>query len=145
MIELIVVIVIIGILAVAVVPRWNSGTFEDRGYRDEVISGLRYAHKSAVASRRTTCATFGNSPTQVSFRVSTTQGAADCSVGSALVLPASATNVLLPRGSGVTFSGFPASVIFDSAGRPNAGAAIGVANLPATLNIIVEPETGYVH
>ena len=132
MIELVVTIVIIGILAVNILPRWsgNSG-FDDRGFRDSVVAGLRYAQKSAVASRRTVCAYFSMPPARVSFRISDVNGAADCTTG----------NVL----AGPDTDALPTGIIFDAAGRPGSGSTINVSGLPASLAITVEAETGYVH
>lgn len=56
MVELIVTIMIIGILAVAAIPRLaERSAFETRGFRDETVALLRYGQKSAVAQRRTVC------------------------------------------------------------------------------------------
>ncbi|MDH3587928.1 MAG: GspH/FimT family pseudopilin, partial [Gammaproteobacteria bacterium] len=49
--ELVVVMVIVGLLAVVAVPRFfGNSVFEERAYRDEVISALRYARNLAVGS-----------------------------------------------------------------------------------------------
>ena len=145
LVELVVLLVIVGILAAVVVPRWSSGTgFESRGFRDEVVSGLRYAQKSAVAARRTVCATFDASLARVDFFISGTQGASDCSAGGGLAGPQGTPFVVTATGP-ASFAALPASVIFDSAGRPLSGAAsISVSGLPASLSITVEAETGYV-
>ncbi|MDH3645801.1 MAG: prepilin-type N-terminal cleavage/methylation domain-containing protein [Gammaproteobacteria bacterium] len=51
LVELVVVMVVIGLLAVVAVPRFFGNTvFEERAYRDEVISALRYARNLAVGS-----------------------------------------------------------------------------------------------
>lgn len=136
--------VILGILAVLALPKWRGGTgFEERGFRDELQAALRYAQKSAIAARRTVCADLTAVP--VTFRISTNQGVADCSVGNALegpkggALTVAASN---PAGLGAA----PAGVVFDSAGRPTGGAAsIAINGLPANMAITVEAETGYVH
>lgn len=144
-IELIVVIVMIGILAISILPKW-SGTsgFDERGFRDRVVAGLRYAQKSAIAARRTVCASFSSPPASVTFSISTANGAANCAVGNALAGPD--TNPLVVTATGnVTFSALPADVVFDAAGRPASGAVISVTGLPAALAITVEAETGYVH
>jgi MSHA pilin protein MshC len=57
MIELIVVIIIIGIMAVVALPKFAAKSdFENRGFQDETRALLRYAQKSAVAQRRNVCA-----------------------------------------------------------------------------------------
>lgn len=136
--------VVIGILAVTILPKWGgSSGFDERGFRDRIVTGLRYAQKSAIAARRTVCASFSTPPAQASFRISENNGAADCSVGAVLVGPDAAPLVIAATGN-ATFLALPADVVFDAAGRPNAAAAISVSGLPATLAISVEAETGYV-
>jgi len=57
-VELIVMIVIIGILAVVALPRFaDRSDFQMRGFQDETRSLLRYAQKAAVAQRRNVCVT----------------------------------------------------------------------------------------
>lgn len=145
MVELVVTIVIIGILAATIVPRWsgNSG-FDERGFRDRTAAALRYAQKSAIAARLTTCAAFVMTPPTVSFRISSLNGAVDCSAGTDLIGPDGLPLVVGATGS-ATFTAAPASIVFDAAGRPNGAAVISVSGLPATLAITVEAETGYVH
>lgn len=145
MVELIVTIIIVGILAVAVMPRLIGNTgFDEREFRDRVAAGLRYAQKSAIAARRTTCAAFSTTPASVSFRVSTNYGAADCLVGSALAGPDGNPLVVTASG-GVSFSALPAEVVFDAAGRPGGAGLINISGLDSSLAITVETETGYVH
>lgn len=51
MVELVTSIVIIGILAAAIGPKFiGNQTFSERGYADEVAAALRYAQAVAVAS-----------------------------------------------------------------------------------------------
>lgn len=50
LIELVAVIAIIGALAVFAAPRLNIGGFERFAFREEVLSALRYAQKTAIAS-----------------------------------------------------------------------------------------------
>ena len=145
MIELVVAIVLLGILAAVVVPRVGGGSgFDERGLRDQTQAALRYAQKSAIAARRTACAIFSTAatPHRVSLRIASAFGAADCSTGSALLLPDGASVVV--ASGGATFSAAPASIVFDANGRA-AVATVSVKNLSATLDIRVEAETGYVH
>lgn len=50
LIELVAVIAIVGALAVFAVPRLNIGGFERYAFREQLLSGLRYAQKTAMAS-----------------------------------------------------------------------------------------------
>ena len=145
LIELVAVIVIIGILAVVMIPKWSgSSGFDERGFRDRVVTALRYAQKSAIAARRTVCASFTSPPASVSFRISAANGAANCAAGAALVGPES-TPLVVTGVASVSFAALPADVVFDASGRPASGAVISVTGLPAALAITVEAETGYVH
>jgi MSHA pilin protein MshC len=51
LVELVVVLTLAGVLATIAGPRFfDRGTFDERGYYDELASALRYAQKLAVAS-----------------------------------------------------------------------------------------------
>lgn len=144
-VELVVVLIVLGIMSAVMLPRWRGETgFEERGFRDQVVSALRYAQKSAIAARRTVCANFTTAPSVLSVQISSAQGAANCAVGGPLLGPDD-QNLILAATPPAAFAAAPASVIFDAAGRPNAAASISFAGLPGTLDVIVEAETGYVH
>jgi len=51
LVELILVIVLLGILSVVAAPSFTTTGFEQRAYRDRLVSALRYAQKYAVAQR----------------------------------------------------------------------------------------------
>src|ERR1019366_1189870 len=56
LIELIMVMVIVGILAVVVAPRFfDTNVFKSRGFADQVQASLRYAQKEAIAQRSNVC------------------------------------------------------------------------------------------
>ena len=57
LVELIAVLVVVGVLAFVVVPRYTSGGFDERGFRDAVKSTLQHARRTAIASRRYVCVT----------------------------------------------------------------------------------------
>ncbi|MBI2306810.1 MAG: type II secretion system protein [Rhodocyclales bacterium] len=141
--ELVVVIVIAGILAAVVLPRWSGDTgFEARGFRDETVAALRYAQKSAIASRRLVCVSFTAATVQA--RIAAAAGAANCAVGAPLVGPSGAA-LSVVAGGGTQFAAFPAGGLnFNARGQPSAAAAISVQGLPAALAITVEAETGHV-
>ncbi|HEX6735716.1 MAG TPA: type II secretion system protein [Azonexus sp.] len=145
LVELIVVMVVAGILAAFVVPKWRGGTgFEERGFRDQVAAALRYAQKSAVAARRPVCASFTTTPGSLTLRIADAYGAADCAAGGPLAGPDGQAYVLTATAP-AAFAAAPASLVFDAAGRPNAAASFSFSGLPGALDLTVEAETGYVH
>jgi len=145
LVELVGVLILLGVMSAVFIPRWQGGSgFDERGFRDQVAAALRYAQKSAIAARRTVCASFTTSPSVLSVRISSAYGAADCSTGSALIGPDS-QNLVLTAAAPAAFASVPGSVVFDAAGRPGAAASITFAGLPGTLDITVAAETGYVH
>ena len=135
LIELIMVMVIIGILAVVALPRFfDNNAFQERGFADEVKAALRYAQKVAIAQHRSVCATY-SSPGILGLTITV---GGTCS--NALNLPAANSNAVVAP-AGVAFTMSPATVIFDALGRTTAAAAATVGS----TTITVERETGYVH
>lgn len=138
--ELVMVIVIIGILAVIVAPRFmSSQPFETRGFYDEAQAVVRYAQKVAIAQRRT-----------IFVCVSANEIAAisnnDCTSPTYLTHPVGGGQLRAASRGGVTL-GPVTSFSFDGLGRPSAATTVTftstVAGDPAR-QIIVEAETGYV-
>ena len=147
MVELVVTIVIIGILAAAIVPRWNGNSgFSERGFRDQVVSGLRFAQKSAIVARRTTRVDFTAANVQFFIR-SCANEIAVCPGTEfvALNLPGTGSSTLRATDMrSANLAAFPLNIFFQPSGSPLGGAAnITVTNLPG-LPIVVEAETGYV-
>ena len=62
LVELVVILIVTGILAVAVVPRFFGNEFEERGFHDGIKAALQHARHMAVASRRFVCVTNTNAP-----------------------------------------------------------------------------------
>ena len=135
LVELIMTMVIVGILAIFVAPRFfEVSVFQSRGFADEVKASLRYAQKAAIAQHRVVCADTA-SPARLTLTITV---AASCDT--ALNLPSGSVNYV-EAPSGIAFSMTPVSVNFDALGRPSAGAVATVG----TTTITVEAETGYVH
>ncbi|MFA6270800.1 MAG: GspH/FimT family pseudopilin [Candidatus Paceibacterota bacterium] len=142
LVELITVMLIIGILAVVVLPRLDLlRGFDEIGYRDKVKATLEYARKSAVAMRRQVRVTIAASGLTIEFQQQTPEleGTAGWSP---LNLPGSSTNTFAAP-SGVSLAPASATIIFDALGRPDAAQSFTVSGGAGT--IIVEAETGYVH
>jgi len=139
MVELVVTMVIIGIMAIAIVPRMSLlRGFDEIGYRDQVKSALEYARKSAVAGRR-------------HVQIAIVGGTVTVTAASALPETNPTTynrNLQLPGTNSHTFTApngvtiSDTTIVFDPLGRPSTGAAITVSGAGT---ITVEAETGYVH
>ena len=153
LVELITIIIIIGIVAVAAAPRFfDRNVFDSRGFHDQVISTVRYAQKTAIAQRRFVCVTFpANNQISLSF------GDTNACTGGALLRPSGKAYPL--TNNNATFAPLPSDFSFDCLGRPRdmttpatCGSAAGILTLPriVTVNnygtsITVEQETGYVY
>lgn len=151
LIELVVVMIVIGILAVVVLPRFDLlKGFDEVGYRDKVKATLEYARKAAVAQRRYACAVIDASY-DVTLTIETVipeNTASTCP--SPLALPApdkscsggETNKVCNPNNVTLTPAG---TIRFDPLGRPVNGAGTYTVNGDAAWNIKVEAESGYVH
>lgn len=135
--------VIVGILAVAVLPRFfDANTFQSRGFNDQVISSLRYAQKVAIAQHRFVCVNTAANTILLSQGATnacgtplprTFDGGDDCNA-----LHNGEYCVAAPNGVNVG-----ATVLsFDALGRPSSMSCITVSG---NNTIKVEAETGYVH
>jgi MSHA pilin protein MshC len=134
-IELIMVIVILGVLAVFAAPRlFNTGDFTQRGFHDETLSLLRYAQKTAIAQRRTVCVTINDGGVTLSmFAANPAVGA--CPTATVLNPPNT------PRG-GTGLAG--TSFAYTPLGSTDQAAAVTLT-ITNAANITVEAGTGYVH
>ena len=150
LVELITVVVIIGVLAAVVGPRFASqGVFQERTFYDDVIQGVRFAQAKANGSGCWTQVDFSGSGFTVSVD-------SDCYSGNGF----SAGDVLNPHGyeasyrerqappSGMTYSYSVDPLIFDSQGRAR-NSSLALLSTIATVNvggrtIQVDGATGYV-
>jgi len=143
LVELVMVIVILGILAVAIVPRFASReTFDTRGFFDQTQAAIRYAQKTAIAQRRTVHVNLTANAiclTYVEDANCTNVNASDI-----VLSPASGQRFYTQAPSGVSFNTV-GSFSFSPLGRPSNPQSIGVVGDGMTRTIVVESETGYVH
>lgn len=138
LIELVMTMVIVGILAAVVAPRFfDNNVFQSRGFADQVQATLRYAQKLAIAQHRFACAAFTNN--SITLTIGPT---AAC--GTPLLSPTGEANYVITAPAGITFAAIPTDFSFNALGTPT--------NAPQTINIIgasdgitIEAETGYVH
>lgn len=141
LVELVVTIVILGIMAVTVLPRFfDRRDYDARAFLDQTAAALRYAQKAAIAQRRTVCVAFTANSVTLTIRSTAGAGACDTPLGG-------------PKGSPYTvtapgkakFNPVPANLSFDAAGRPSAFASIIITIEGLATPLIVEEETGYVY
>ena len=141
LIELVMVIVLAGVLAVVVAPKlFSTGDFYARGFHDETLALLRYAHKTAIAQRHPVCVTFASA--SASLAIDADRNSATGPNGCESSLTQIHGGTISARGT-VQYSALPSAVVFDALGRANAGQTIQVAG--AANRIVVEAATGYVH
>ena len=150
LIELIMVIVMLGVLAVFAAPRvFNRNDFEARGFHDQTLGVLRFAQKTAIAQRRAVCVAFTNS--SLTLTIANAEGIAACA--NPLNGPTGLATLTAPPN--VTYTAAPVAFRFDGLGQPlpplppllplgpPAPRTINVVNAPRTIS--VEADTGYVH
>ncbi|TNC96188.1 MAG: hypothetical protein FD121_1198 [Gallionellaceae bacterium] len=122
LVELITVMVIVGIMAVAVLPRFFTvSEFEDRGSADQVKSMLRFAQKTAIAQHR-----------NISVDISTAATPNCTTTLAGAVLTCQVKSTVVTK-----------TVTFNALGQPVPNAADSVTVGGAAITI--EAETGYVH
>ncbi|MBS1187475.1 MAG: type secretion system protein [Burkholderiaceae bacterium] len=143
MTELVMVIVIIGILAVAAIPRFfDRQAFESRGFHEQIKAVVRYAHKAAIAQHR---AVFVNT-TVNAICLTYVADAACTNVTAADVVLNPANGQRFSQTAPANVSLTAASFSFSALGQPSTGAVtIGVTGDGMTRNVVIERETGYVH
>lgn len=154
LIELIMVMVMLGVLAVFAAPRiFNSGDFYARGFHDETLGLLRYAQKAAIAQRRMVCVKFDKLSTPNTLVLTLENpnlapAAVVCNVN--LTGPKGESPAKVSAKSGVTYiSGL--DFIFNGLGQPvdSTRAALSVNRTIQVSNaantITVEAGTEYVH
>lgn len=146
LIELVMVILILGILAIFVLPRVDlTRGFQERGFHDAVRATLEHARKSAIAERRNVRVSLaGNNLTLTIDNV----GPEDVGAGSfprQLPLPTpdgrcggAVHQLCAPAGIAL---GGPATLDFSPLGRPSAAATYTVTDQP-DINVVAE--TGHV-
>jgi MSHA pilin protein MshC len=158
MIELVMVMVLAGILAIAIIPRFaNKSVFDAKGFFDQSISMLRYAQKVAIAQRTNVFVNANAASGTICLTYVADANCASTTASDKVVALSSmplATDQswmikTVPAGSGITLGG--ALVFsFSALGKPTPvpdptpNNAI-VVNINGTGVITIERETGYVH
>lgn len=154
LIELIMVMVVVGILAVFAAPRFfDANVFKSRGFADQVQATLRYAQKEAIAQHRNVCVAMTASDITLTI-ANAIPSLATSPCNTNLVIPGQATNKISTPSAAITLTlspATPATFIFGALGKPWDAAGVTPSaqksiTISGVTNIIyVEAETGYVH
>ncbi len=145
LVELVVVLVILGILASAAIPRFfGRREFDERFFSDDLLSALRYAQKLAVGSGCDVQVDIGAGGYGLLQRTGCRSGAFAAAVPHPGGADAAYTGAP-PAGTVVTSTTSP--IVFDPLGR---ALDAGLAPVDVTVGIgartlLVVGETGFVH
>lgn len=138
--ELVVVIIVTAILAVAIGARFLSrSTFEARGTFDQAQALVRYAQKVAIAQRRAVFVVLSAGSLAACFDAGCADPVKDPGQGGPLVI--------VPPAGG-SFALAPSAFSFDGLGRPAPDAPHTVSvslSGEGSRSFVIERETGYVH
>ncbi|MFZ5567531.1 MAG: pilus assembly FimT family protein [Pseudomonadota bacterium] len=146
LIELVMVVLILGILAVFVLPRADlTRGFDEVGFHNAARATLEYARKSAIAERRHVRVTLAGNNLTLTIDNVGPEAAGAGTFPRQLALPTPDRRCGGPINQlcappGLTLGG-PAALDFSPLGRPSAAASYTVTGQP---NILVEAETGHV-
>ena len=151
LIELVMVLIILGILAVFVLPRIQlTQGFDEVGYRDAVRATIEYARKSAVAERRNVRVTLVNNNLVLTIENVGPENSAGL-FPRLLPLPtpdrrcndpAIVNQLCAP--ANVTLASPSATLDFSPLGRPTPAGTTYTVTGDAPWTITVEAETGHV-
>ncbi|BCB25398.1 hypothetical protein SKTS_02840 [Sulfurimicrobium lacus] len=144
LIELVVILIIVGVLAMAALPRFfDRQSFDARGFYDQALSMARYGQKVAIAQHTDV---FFNADAASNTICLTYVADAGCTNLGGVANPADGKKFSKTAPTGVTLSA-STSFSFSALGKPNPDAAVsfGIVGDGMTRTVTVERETGYVH
>ena len=137
MIELTMVVILVGVLAVVAVAKLTRvDSLQVSGFFDATKAAVRFAQKVAVAQRTHVVVVVNSSSVKLCY--------ASAACASPVMDPATGQAMTVAAPAGVTVSG-PGVVSFDGLGRASPGGTITVRGAGLTRSVVVEQETGYVH
>lgn len=135
LVELIVVIVIVGIVALIAAPRFfGQAGFSAATFHDTAISAVRYAHKLAQAQRTNVFVVSNGGSVALCYDAACTSRVQNPSEGVPFIVTA-------PTGIAIAATSFS----FNSLGQPSAAQSLAISGDTRARQIVVERETGYAH
>jgi len=137
MLEMIIILMIIGILATIALPRLGGADQSAGVFRDQTVSALRFAQKTAVSHRREVCVAFTAQTVTLSIASTSNVG---CNTN--LPLPGGAANVTTRNPARVVFNPVPPNFSFFADGTTGQDQNIVVQGLNNAITVV--GATGYV-
>ena len=134
MVELVMIIVILGILAVVAIPRMDTSGYRALEFHDKVVSALRHAQKTATSHRRMVCVAFTVSTVTLTIDHDKSGG---CD-SQALILPGGDSNVV--QDTDAVFDPIPANFNF----QPDGTGTDRTLQISGQGSIVVVGATGHV-
>lgn len=143
LLELVLVVLVLGILAIYVLPRFSSGALSGGLFRDQVAGTLRHAQKTATSHRRLVCASIGSSTLTLS--IATSGGSTSCNRPLQL---ADGSAALESKDASIGITPAPLTLYFQPSGKISLtpdGSNTGIGNLSVGgLQVTIVGETGHV-
>lgn len=150
LVELVVVMFILSVLGVTGISQFTQGVdqFKKRGFRDELLSSVRYAHKVARSSGCWIRIEFTSTAVKFLHKSSDCTPVSPSSLTDLLALPQHSSGMALAAPPGVSLG--TADFYFNGAGAPVATASNTPLSAKQTISLggkslVIEPVTGYVH
>jgi MSHA pilin protein MshC len=143
-VELVAVLLITGILAAVVMPRFvQRNTFDEMGFFDQSLNMVRYAQKLAIAQRRTVWVNMHAASNRICLSYDTSLPTCNAAPTPAVLDPANNQWFVKTAPNGVTLA-TTSSFSYNPLGRPSIAAKLTVT-ISGAGSFVVERETGYVH
>ena len=144
--ELVAVLVIVGVLAVVALPKFDAGlSLRSDAWRDEVVAALRTARQTAVSHRRLVCASVAGSSVTLSIapaNPATACGAALPGPGGTAAYTDSAQGTAAVSPAGVLYFQPSGRVTSDGAGSTTSDRSIAISGTGDPITMV--GETGHV-
>lgn len=143
--ELVAVLVVIGVLAVVALPKFDAAlAIRNDGWHDEVVSALRHARQTAVSHRRLVCASVGTNSVTLTIAAANPATACTASLpgpdGAAAYTSSSVASASISPGGTMYFQP-NGRVTSDGAGATASSRTIAISGSD-TISVI--GETGHV-
>ncbi|MDY7547913.1 prepilin-type N-terminal cleavage/methylation domain-containing protein [Glaciimonas sp. CA11.2] len=148
LIELVMVIVITGVIAVVAIPRFSGRqTFQARGFYDQTLSMLRYAQKIAIAQHTPTFVNVSSVNGTICLTYLSDINCINSDAKQVVLGPSDQQKFSKVTPNGITIESTNSSFFFSALGKPSPDATVQLSIVGDGMKriITVERETGYVH